>query len=366
MTSPQIFFSLSILVVGVFLGDYSATAQIYSVYDYVPELTQTEVTVAETRTEIADAQADLRVLRVQIAALDRTLLALFRQISRAERVAGRRQTPDLAVLFDTISDGIDAVQTAGGTIEDIEDFKAGIEDDLSDQDNSDAIDSIAEKLPALQANGLIDAATRSLLGLLLNGALAQLVQINAALGTARAILGGNDCNNNKDALDFMADANAALNTPTSQDEKNALKEARICLLRAVRVKDTSFVSIRIAHDQLSRMNRTLRRLGRAGEDLQVLSPAAFTVEGIHLQVNSKSDALSVYVRGLGIASIEVSVYDLTGRIHIQTQANGAELQVALSTDQGRLANGTYLCLVTVHSRDGKTVRTELQKLTIVF
>jgi hypothetical protein len=76
--------------------------------------------------------------------------------------------------------------------------------------------------------------------------------------------------------------------------------------------------------------------------------------------------LMLWANGEGIASVQLQLYSLTGRLLVDRTSEGSVLTMPLTTDNGRrLANGVYLYVVTVRGYDGQIVRSEIRKLVIL-
>lgn len=85
-----------------------------------------------------------------------------------------------------------------------------------------------------------------------------------------------------------------------------------------------------------------------------------------LQAEVRSGFLQLEVRGEGIESVQVQLFNLSGRKLIDQMSAGATLTVPLVNDEGqRLANGVYLYIVTVRGWDGQIIRSEIRKLAIL-
>ncbi|MBI3660297.1 hypothetical protein HY230_07485 [Candidatus Acetothermia bacterium] len=335
-------------------------------FQYMPELQTPEVTIKGTRLEISRVQLDLRELRSKIFGLDKTLFSLFRSMSSAADGIGRVQTPNLATSLAGIRDNISmlASQTPGTTLRAIEDFKTRIEDKLKDQNNSDRVDSISESIRALLENGIINSTTESALASLIGSALDQLHQINLTLGGVRNILLGDSCKANKDARDFIVDAIAALDTEILTDERAALREAKLCTVRAVRAKNAIFTMIRMTDRLMARISQELRVIQSPSQTAPLVKH--FSVQSVKLLPDALvSGHFTVRVIGTGIAAIEVTIYDLTGDNLVNARSAGARLSFSLGSAQSAWANGVYLYVVTVLGHDGESVRSEMNKFFVL-
>jgi len=73
-------------------------------------------------------------------------------------------------------------------------------------------------------------------------------------------------------------------------------------------------------------------------------------------------AVTFIATGQGIASMEVTIYDLNGRQIFSEEAAGMRLTWNWMDDRGQiLANGVYLYAITVHGFDGRAIRSEVKK-----
>jgi hypothetical protein len=97
------------------------------------------------------------------------------------------------------------------------------------------------------------------------------------------------------------------------------------------------------------------------------APAPLTISSIQaMGLGGFRPGLQVRVQGLGIAGVQLQVYDLSGRIVAYQSASGASLRWnGLSSHGQTLANGVYLYVVTVKGYDGKVVNSEVRKLVIL-
>ncbi len=94
---------------------------------------------------------------------------------------------------------------------------------------------------------------------------------------------------------------------------------------------------------------------------------ALSVKGVQAMSNvlSAQQPMTLFVEGSGIASVEVELFDLTGRQVAKYEAQGQALSFYAMDKLGRtLANGVYLYTVKVKGYDGKVIRTEIRKLIV--
>ncbi|MBI1742902.1 hypothetical protein HYR54_07520 [Candidatus Acetothermia bacterium] len=87
------------------------------------------------------------------------------------------------------------------------------------------------------------------------------------------------------------------------------------------------------------------------------------------QVRAEPAADASFVRfnaeGIGIATIRVQAFDLTGRAILDAEANGSELLWRLDGKYGTaIADGVYLYVVWVRGYDGRTSMSEIRKLVL--
>ncbi|MCS7197318.1 MAG: S8 family serine peptidase [Candidatus Bipolaricaulota bacterium] len=98
----------------------------------------------------------------------------------------------------------------------------------------------------------------------------------------------------------------------------------------------------------------------AGEP-RLLGP--LQLEPVHVEVRSGYVQLSAH--GVGIESVRLQLFDLSGRTVLDHQNRETSLAVPLVNEEGRrLANGVYLYVVTLHGRDGTVWRSEVRKLIV--
>jgi len=92
---------------------------------------------------------------------------------------------------------------------------------------------------------------------------------------------------------------------------------------------------------------------------------ALQVKGITLA--QESGGVTFRVEGLGIRSMEVEVFDLSGRkVYESGLVAGTQLRWNLLNDRGQqVANGVYLYVVTVRGATGEVVRTDVRKLVVL-
>ena len=84
-----------------------------------------------------------------------------------------------------------------------------------------------------------------------------------------------------------------------------------------------------------------------------------------VRVEERAGLLQLEARGAGIESVQIRLFDLSGRTLIDQQSAGAALTVLLVNDKGqRLAKGVYLYVVTLFGRDGTVWRSEVRKLIV--
>jgi N-acetylneuraminic acid mutarotase len=77
------------------------------------------------------------------------------------------------------------------------------------------------------------------------------------------------------------------------------------------------------------------------------------------------EANQFFIEGQGIASAGVQVWTLTGRLVFEGVTTNSHIEFnGLDSNGKRLANGVYLYSVTATGTDGKTVRSQLQKLAL--
>ena len=217
---------------------------------------------------------------------------------------------------------------------------------------------------SLLENGIIDSAAESVLASLIDSALDQLHQISLTLGFVKSILLRDGCKESKDARDFIVDAIAALDTEILMDERAALRDAKLCTVRAVRAKNAIFTMIRMTDKVMTRISQELRVIQIAGQ----LSPFVneFSVQSIELVPAAwVSRLFTVRVMGTGIAMVEVTIYDLAGENLATARSEGARLSFSLGSANSSPANGVYLYVVTVRGRDGQSVRSEMKKFFVL-
>jgi len=99
---------------------------------------------------------------------------------------------------------------------------------------------------------------------------------------------------------------------------------------------------------------------------------AFSAQPVPLQLNSvralsaENGAYRFRAQGVGIAGIQVQVYDLAGGKLFDQEAAGNTLVFQPLTASGHpLANGVYLYLITAKGFQGETIRSNINKLAIL-
>lgn len=100
-------------------------------------------------------------------------------------------------------------------------------------------------------------------------------------------------------------------------------------------------------------------IGSAGIDLKPLTLGAVTTA-------SARGMIDFAVRGQGIESMAVQVYQLDGQRVFAQESPGTRLRWYLDTAEGQLvANGIYLYVVTARGANGEFVRSEIKKLVVL-
>lgn len=100
-------------------------------------------------------------------------------------------------------------------------------------------------------------------------------------------------------------------------------------------------------------------IGSAGVDLKPLTLRAVTT-------TFAGGMIDFAVRGQGIASMAVQVYQLDGQRVFAQEVSGTRLRWYLDTAEGQLvANGVYLYMVTARGANGEFVRSEVKKLVVL-
>ncbi|MBI1731030.1 hypothetical protein HY229_00840 [Candidatus Acetothermia bacterium] len=85
-----------------------------------------------------------------------------------------------------------------------------------------------------------------------------------------------------------------------------------------------------------------------------------------LMTTHSAKQFGIVVRGSGLQSIHVQIFDLKGREIFDQQAFGSRLSFNLTSHQnGLLANGTYLCIITGIGSDGFHLISEVKKLVVL-
>ncbi|MCS6903739.1 MAG: T9SS type A sorting domain-containing protein, partial [Candidatus Bipolaricaulota bacterium] len=73
--------------------------------------------------------------------------------------------------------------------------------------------------------------------------------------------------------------------------------------------------------------------------------------------------LNVLSGHAGAASVQATVYSLTGRRLLEQKASGT--QIALELAKPKLANGVYLVVITSLGPDGRVLAREVRKVVIL-
>lgn len=180
---------------------------------------------------------------------------------------------------------------------------------------------------------------------LLNNVQNFLNQANTSLGTC--------VTNINDALTALAGNN------TTQARRDVSQALRNCSLASGRVR---------AADRMMQQIRTLA--DRAGVQVAGLTEEStevipLSVQGIRVAQRSPH-SLALFVRGAGIKSVTLEIYDALGRKVYTEVAFGPRLEFHGLGDRGELlANGVYFYVVTVQGYNGQTVRSEVKKLAVL-
>jgi M6 family metalloprotease-like protein/uncharacterized repeat protein (TIGR01451 family) len=86
----------------------------------------------------------------------------------------------------------------------------------------------------------------------------------------------------------------------------------------------------------------------------------------NVQVESRGGQLRVEAEGVGIASVQLQLYNLAGQLILDQESQGDMLTLPAKTAQGRaLANGVYLYVVRVRGFNEEVYVSEVRKLVIV-
>lgn len=95
--------------------------------------------------------------------------------------------------------------------------------------------------------------------------------------------------------------------------------------------------------------------------------AAMTLSITRVLSTRQANAIRFEVQGVGVASIQVEIYDLQGkRVFESASAQGTALTWNLTTQDGlRVANGVYLYVVKARGAEGKVVQSRIAKLVVL-
>jgi hypothetical protein len=95
------------------------------------------------------------------------------------------------------------------------------------------------------------------------------------------------------------------------------------------------------------------------------TPTPLKVSNLVLSTSS-SLQWQLGVSGLGVESVMIQGFDLSGRIRFESQNQGNQLSWSMLDKQGRpLANGVYLYVVTVMGQDNSVWRSQVRKLALL-
>ncbi|MBI3460956.1 T9SS type A sorting domain-containing protein [Candidatus Acetothermia bacterium] len=97
-----------------------------------------------------------------------------------------------------------------------------------------------------------------------------------------------------------------------------------------------------------------------------LSCGVLTTAGLLAQpVLFSSQGIRVEVEGVGIESVQLQLFDLTGRQLLERTTEGTALSLPGADESGRLlSNGVYLYVVTAKDGAGNVLRSVVRKLVI--
>jgi hypothetical protein len=119
---------------------------------------------------------------------------------------------------------------------------------------------------------------------------------------------------------------------------------------------------------LIKMERDLERMARKleRESLSSSSLEAPSLTKVKLYPNPIKSLATLEVKGQGIKSIEIQIFNLTGKELFKKDIQGTIFSFEARDTQGNpLANGVYLYVITVRGYDGQVIRSEVRKLVVL-
>jgi len=199
----------------------------------------------------------------------------------------------------------------------------------------------------------VSASSGGSVALSIDQAVARLVPNDPAQSNADALVGDREIIM---AIQYWILSSAVPNTggQTISDAK-MLDLIKKWVMGATVSQSAAGVSNAVALQHLQRLVKQVK----AGQ--LELSPTPLTLHAVYLHpLSAKRWALET--RGQGIAHLRVQVFDTAGRLVMDEQTQGQQLQFnSVDRNGQRLANGVYFYLVTVYDADDTPLRGKLQK-----
>jgi hypothetical protein len=101
-----------------------------------------------------------------------------------------------------------------------------------------------------------------------------------------------------------------------------------------------------------------------GTYIALSDPKPSTLELRDLRSYIYNSQLVFEALGKGVQSLNVQLYDISGRTILQAEAPGSLVSLPLSGVNSKLSNGVYLAVLTVRGWDGQIVRSEVRKIVV--